>query len=228
MKLHTIIGICFVLLAYACTPTIHPIERYANELAGSKELAKHADYFTIEYAGATKDEAYWAHRAIHEGSILAAQYDTLFKKGIKKKAIKRTPISSIVSNMKTMQAVLASHLRTVNLVWASALNNQSQYKTYVVDFSTALTITHKEYTRMEVFSKMDLVKGKIAVGAFAYKKQKYPNTRGLYVVLFQLIELARRWPETDLKTFVSTANDLNRNFSKKLALAEEEVSKVEF
>jgi hypothetical protein len=223
MKLHTIIGICFVLLTYACAPTIHPSERYANELALSKVLAKHADYFTIEYAGTTKDEADWAYRAIRDGSKLVSQYDAVLKKGMKS-----APNSSIISNMKIMHAVLISHLRTFRLVWINAVNNQSRYKTYVVDLSTALAITRKEYKRIEVFSKMDLIKDKMAADISTYNKQKYPNTCDLHAILAQLIELAEHWPKTDLKTFVSTANDLTRNFAKKLALAEEEVSKVEF
>lgn len=214
MKVITVVSICFVLLMSACAPIVSRSERYANELTGNQSLARHADYFRSQYAGTTRDEAYWAYLAILEGELLAVQYDLALKAMTKKEAS-----SSVVSSMKIMKDALVSHLANYSSVWSKAIHEHVRYKYSSVDFSTALAITKKEYARIGVFSKIDLIKEKMKANISEYDKLKYPKTYELYAVLSQLIDLAEE-PKGSSMTFNSTVNSLNSDFSKTLALAE--------
>lgn len=214
MKNVAIVSFLLVLLISACAPMVPLSERYANELAGNQLFAKHADYFRSQYAGTTRDEAYWAYRAILEGELLAEKYDLVLKA-----MNEEEPSKAILSNMKLTKNALLSHLANYSSVWSKAIHEHVHYKYSSVDFSTALAITKKEYARIGVFSKIDLIKGKIKSNISAYDKKKYPKTYELYAVLSQLMDLAEE-PKGSLMTFNSTVNSLNSDFSKTLALAE--------
>jgi hypothetical protein len=214
MKNVAVVSFLLILLVSACAPMVPRGERYANELAGNQLLAKHSDYFKGQYAGTTRDEAYWAYRAILEGELLAVQYDLALKAMNKEERSK-----AIVSNMKLTKDALLAHLANYSSVWSKAIHDHVHYKYSSVDFSTALGITKKEYTRIGIFSKIDLIKGQIKSNISAYDKQKYPKTYELYAVLSQLMDLAEE-PKGSSMTFNSTVNSLNSDFSKTLALAE--------
>jgi len=214
MKNVALFSLLLVLIVYACAPIVPRSERYANELAGNQLLAKHTDYFRSQYAGTTRDEAYWAYLAILEGELLAVQYDLVLKD-----INNQEPSKAIVSNMKITKDALLSHLANYNSVWSKAIHDHVHYEYSSVDFSTALAITKKEYARIGVFSKIDLIKQKIKSIISAYDKQKYLKTYELYAVLSQLMDLAEE-PKGSSMTFNSTVNSLNSDFSKTLALAE--------
>lgn len=214
MKNVTLVSFLLVMLVSACAPMVPRSERYANELAGEQLLAKHTDYFRSQYAETTKDEAYWAYLAILDGEILAVKYDLAIKA-----MNKEEPSKAIISNMKITKYALLSHLANYSSVWSKAIHDHVHDEYSSVDFSTALAITKKEYARIGVFSKIDLIKQQIKSNISAYDKQKYPKTYELYAVLSQLMDIAEE-PKGSIMTFNSTVNSLNSDFSKTLALAE--------
>lgn len=217
MKKATIVVVMMALLLSACAPIapMVPIsERYANELAGNQLLAKHAAYFRSEYSSTTKDEAFWAYRAILEGELLAVQYDLALKTLNKEKDDK-----SIISDLKMVKQVLISQLANYSEVWSAAIHEHVRYKYSSVDFSTALYITKKEYSRIGIFSKVNTIKEKLKGNISNLDKQKYQKTYELYAIVSQLIDLSEE-PKGSLMTFNSTVNSLNTDFSKTLAIAE--------
>ncbi|RZB30338.1 MAG: hypothetical protein SRB1_02618 [Desulfobacteraceae bacterium Eth-SRB1] len=129
MKDVAVVGILLALLVSACAPIVPCSERYANELASNQSLAKHADYLRSQYAETTRDEAYWAYRAILEGKLLAVQYDLALKTASKEES--STPI---VSNMKLVKDVLFSHLANYSKVWSEAIHDHVHYEYSSVDF----------------------------------------------------------------------------------------------
>jgi len=214
MKNVAVVSFLLVLLVSVCAPVVPRSERYANELATEPLLAKHAGYFRSQYSGTTKDEAYWAYLAILDGEMLSIKYE-LALSGLTKAGSS----AAIVPSMKNAKEALVSHLANYASVWSKAIHDHVHYEYSSVDFSTALAITKKEYARIGVFSKIDLIKGKIKSNISAYDKQKYLKTYELYAVLSQLMDLAEE-PIGSSMTFNSTVNSLNSDFSKTLALAE--------
>lgn len=215
MKNIIIIGAMMALLLSACTPMVPKNVKYANELNSSQLVAKHADYFRSEYAGTTKDEAFWAYYAILEGELLTQIYDLILES-----MDQETDGNSIISYIKIIKrTIMSTQLANYSKIWSNAINRHAHNKYSCVDFSTALYITNKEYHRIGVFSKLDTIKKKLKEKISTLDKHKYQRTYELYAVISQLMTLAEE-PKGSLMTFNSTVNRLNTDFSKILALAE--------
>ena len=210
-------SLLFALLVSACA---HLSESYADKLAGDPKLARHAEHFRSAYSSKEFEEIKYGYRAILSGEVLSNMYDRL----------NEAPSSAIVSQMKVIHDALVRHLAIHSEVWsdaiADAVDKTSLYRynkltsemtsMYVAIY---LATTRMEYTRMQVFSKIDSLKDQLKDKLAGYEKTKYPKTYELYGILSQLSDLAKE-PKSSLRTFNSTVNDLQSDFSKALALAE--------
>ncbi len=203
-----------LLLLSACAPVIERHHWYANKLSSNISLAKHTAYFRSEYASTTKNEADWAYRAIHQGEQLAAEYDLILYM-----LEKDETSQSVISDIKTFREILDTHLAIYSDVWSKAINDHVESEYSNVDFDIALYITKKEYSRIGVFSKVSSIKEKIKQKVANFDKHKYQRTYELYAIVSQLVAFAEE-PKGSLRTFSSTVNRLNTDFSKTLALAE--------
>ena len=124
--------------------------------------------------------------------------------------------------MNSLKKVLILHLGKYSNVWSEAIEGHARYKTTTVDFSTALFLTKKEYSRIGLFSKVDTIKDGIKTELGNFDKRSYHKTYELYGVTSQLIALIEE-PKGSLMTFNSRVNQLDSNFSNSLALAELEL-----
>ena len=146
----------------ATMATVPQNEYYANKLAATESFAKDSEYLRKEYAGTTKYEAYWAYNAILSATLLDASYDRII---LEINSINKENKKSLIYTMKETEDVFIAHLGYYSAVWSEAIESRTFYENYSyhlkVDFSTALAIVKKEYSRIGVFSKIDIIKEKI-------------------------------------------------------------------
>ena len=118
--------------------------------------------------------------------------------------------------MKAMHDALVSHLAIHSEAWSDAVRYSYRDNELTSKF---LATKRMEYTRMQVFSKIDSLKDRLKDNLAGYEKTNYPETYQLYGILSQLSDLAKE-PRGSISTFNSTVNNLRNDFSKTLALAE--------
>lgn len=219
MKRLTIVGVAVLFLfsasaSIALTGPEALTEMCVNRLA-DLSLAKHANYFRSQYGSMTKGVPFYACEAIVAGEKLATQYESVLK-SLKKEKDKK----SIIPALKTFEEALVSELTNYSEVWRKAIDDQVRYgELSTVDFSTALSITRIEYSRIGVFSKISAIEEELKRKISKLDKQKYQRTYELYAIVSQLITLSKE-PRGSLMTFNSTVDSLETDFSKALALAE--------
>ena len=215
-----VIAIASLLFALSVSACAHLSESYADKLAGDPKLARHAEHFRSTYSSKEFEEVKYGYRAILSGEALSNIYDRL----------NEAPGSAIVSKMELIHDALVRHLAIHSEIWsdaiADAVDKTSLYRynkltsemtsTYVAIY---LATTRMEYTRLQVWSKIDSLMDQLKDNLVGYEQTKYPNTYELYGILSQLSDLAKE-PKGSLRTFNTTVNNLRNDFSKTLALAE--------
>ena len=214
------IAMAILLFALSLSACAHLSESYADKLAGDPKLARHAEHFRSTYSSKEFEEVQYGYRAILSGEVLSNIYDRL----------NEAPGSAIVSKMELMHDALVSHLAIHSEIWSDAIadavdkTSLYRYNKLTSDMTSVyvalyLATTRMEYTRMQVFSKIDSLMDQLKNNISRYEKTKYPKTYELYGILSQLSDLAKE-PRGSLRTFNATVNDLQSDFSKALGLAE--------
>ncbi len=217
MNIIAMASLLFVLLTSGC---VNWGEHYAEKLVGDPKLATHVEHFRSTYSSEDLEVAKYAYRAILSGEVLSNIYDRL----------NEAPGSAIVSKMELMHDALVSHLAIHSEIWSDAIadavdkTSLYRYNKLTSDMTSVyvalyLATTRMEYTRMQVFSKIDSLMDQLKNNISRYEKTKYPKTYELYGILSQLSDLAKE-PRGSLRTFNATVNDLQSDFSKALGLAE--------
>ena len=220
MKIKLVVFMALALITISCATTSpgNHNEKFAGIVESNQLTAKHASYFRKKYITAKKDEGYYASLAFMSGEVLQQAYSLVNIK-ITKKDIDNPTGNPIIPAIKLTKKTLNTHLSSYSSVWSNAIKNHVGNEYYNVDFSTALSITKYEYSRIGVFDEIDLIQKNLLSQLEKYHKNEFPETYGLYAILTQLIELARN-PSGSLMTFNSTVNRLNIEFTKTLTLAE--------